>query len=125
MNEHKEKAVAHLLEHRQELVSVLERVDMALAALEAKKPASNRSSRATKACCTKKEVIAIFTGLLRDNEELSVSELEELAKDQIVNERQKSLSGFAMRMKEALADSLFTEYAPGKYRLARREDQSR
>ena len=55
--------------------------------------------------------------MLTDNGMLSRSELEELAKDKLSNELGKSLSGFAMRFKEALADPQFLETSQGVYQL--------
>lgn len=84
---------------------------------KASKPA--RRPKSGKSCCTKKEVIEVLEGLLRDNGALSKAELEDLAKDKLGNELGKNLSGFAMRMKEALAGSRFMEVESGKYALDR------
>jgi len=80
--------------------------------------ASSKQSKSSKPCCNKQEVIAILDGLLRDNGSLTKSELESLAKDKLSNDLNKSLSGFAMRLKEALAETQFREISPGTYELA-------
>ena len=78
-----------------------------------------RISRAktSKACCTKSEVTSVVAGLLSDKGMLSRAELEELAKDKLSNQLGKSLSGFAMRFKEALGDAQFIEITPGTFQL--------
>ncbi len=99
------------------------RVVTALNALEQKpakkgvKKTSPTGPRVGKPCCTKKEVIAILSVLLRDNGALTRVELGDLAKDKLIHEHHKSLSGFAMRFKEALADAQFHETSPGTYEL--------
>ena len=112
-----QKAIDGLKQVRDELAHQLERIDMALAALD-EGVQKTRSTRSRKPCCNKDEVISILRELLRDNGSLSKSELEELAKDKLSNQFGKSLSGFAMRFKEALSNAEFTEVTPGVYQLA-------
>jgi len=58
-----------------------------------------------------------LAGLLRDNGSLTVDELDALARDNVVNERHKSLSMYANLFKQALADPQFKEVQPGTYVL--------
>lgn len=109
-------AVEAILLVRGQLIRQLEQIDASLAAL-GEGTTQKRSARSRKPCCTKDEVIEILAALLRDNGSLTRNELEELAKDEVSTVRQKSLSGFAMRLQEALADPQFQEVAPGEYRL--------
>ncbi len=111
-----QRAVEGLLGVKKTLEEELKRVDKALEALSGGSP-----KRAGKKCCTKREVIEVVVGLLRDNVQLTFDEIEGLAKDKIANERSKSLSGFAMRLKEALSDNLFVEIEPRLYALAARQ----
>lgn len=96
-----QKAIEGLSQARKEASEELERIDAALAALRAGSGKS-RTSRSTKPCCTKREVVDVVMQLLRDNGVLSRDELEGLAKDKLANDLGKSLSGFAMRLKEPL-----------------------
>ncbi|MEM6484907.1 MAG: hypothetical protein AAF662_07990 [Pseudomonadota bacterium] len=59
----------------------------------------------------------IVAKILCDNPVLTREEIETFAKDKASSELGKSLSGFAMRLKEALTDSLFAEFQLGRYRL--------
>ncbi len=111
------EAVDGLRRLRRNLAEQIERIDAALAQLGEGAP-KTRTGRSAKPCCTKSEVITLLTGLLRDNRALSRSDLEELAKEKITGDLGKSLSGYAMRLKEALAEPRFTEFAPGQYRLS-------
>lgn len=77
-----------------------------------------RSSKRTKPCSTKAEVIQILSQLLSDNGSLALDDLEGLAKDRLANELGKSLSGFGLRMKEALSDSRFVRRSDGHYGLS-------
>lgn len=117
MDDYVRLAVESLQQVRDQLVNQLDRLDAALAALGPGKKAS-RPPQARKPCCTKDDVITIVAGLLRDNGQLTLDELEGLAKGKIKDERQMSLSGFAMRFKEALADSRFREVGENIFALA-------
>lgn len=82
-----------------------------------KRKSSKRTGKSSKPCCTKNEVIEVFTILLTDNETLTPDELEGLAKDKLQGDLGKSLSGFAMRQREALSDPRFVMTQDGDYRL--------
>jgi len=126
LREEKDAFVAAAKSLRTQLVAAEEdvsRVVIALNALEKKprKTATHRRGhsavRNSKPCCTKQEVISILAGLLRDNGSLAVDELDALARDNVINERKKSLSMYANLFKKALADPQFKEVQPGTYVL--------
>lgn len=112
-----QKAIDCLWLERGQLAERLTQVDAALTELgeSVKRP---KPARAGKPCCTKSEVLEVLTGLLRDNGPLSPDELEGLAKHKVTNDLGKSLSGFAMRFREALTDALIVDAGSGKLRLA-------
>ena len=116
MKNHLQHAIDSLRSERDMLLSQLERIDSAIASLDGK-PSRAKSSRSSKPCCTKQEVIEIIEGLLRDNGQLTVTELEGLAKEKLSNELNKSLSGFAMRFKEAIREPKFVSNDSETYRL--------
>ena len=116
MVNHVQKAIDGLRQVRGQLAVELERVDNALAALGSGE-ARPKQARVTRPCCTKNEVTEIVAKLLDDNPVLTREEIEALAKDKASNDLGKSLSGFAMRLKEALTDPRFDEFEPNKYRL--------
>lgn len=109
-------AIDGLRQVRTQLIKQLDRVDAALAALGEGVSAS-KQPRSKKPCCTRSEVVEIIAGLLADNGALTKTEIEDLAEEKIKVDLGKSLSGFAMRLAEALVDPRFMEVAPGQYRL--------
>ena len=116
MGKYTDKAVTELRSVRSEVEQELSRIDEAIALLGGVR--ETKKAKSTKPCCTKQEVVGVVERLLSDNETLTVAEIDGLAKDKFSREQNKSLSGFAMRLKEALADPRFTEFVPGQYRLA-------
>ena len=77
-----------------------------------------KSTRRTKPCATKAEVVQIVMDLLKDNGSLSMEDLDGLAKDRLSRDLGKSLSGFGLRFREALADPRFIVDADGDCVLA-------
>jgi len=127
LREEKDAFVSAVKSLKTQLVAAEEdvsRVVIALNALEQKprKTATHRRGhsavRNNKPCCTKQEVVSILAGLLRDNGSLTAEELDALARDNVVNERKKSLSMYANLFKKALADPQFAEVTPGMFALA-------
>ncbi len=118
MASYAKKAIDWLQKVRQELKEQLEQIDTAIVAL-----GGSVNAKSKKPCCDKNEVIEILTELLRENGSLTMKELDELARDNIVNKRNKSLSMYANLFKKALADPRFAEVAPGTFALATQNRQ--
>lgn len=104
---------------QQEQSAIDEKRKRLIAAIEALggKPQKIRSSKRSKPCAKKAEVLQIMTELLQDNGELSIDDLAGLAKDRLSNEMGRSLSGFSLRQKEALTDPRFVLGHDGRYGL--------
>lgn len=117
MATYEKRAEDSLRQIRSELVGELEKIDEALIPFE-RNPSMAKRSRPAKPCCTKHEVTEIVARLLCDKQTLDRGEIEARAKKQARDELGKNLSGFSMRLKEALTDPLFTEFEPGRFRLA-------
>lgn len=105
---------------RSELGAIDDKRNRMIAAVEAlglgRKKA--KSTRRSKPCATKVEVVQILVDLLKDNCSLSTEDLDGLAKDRVSRDLGKSLSGFGLRFKEALADPRFIVDADGECVLA-------
>jgi len=113
MANYAKKAIGLLQKVLQELEEEHEQVKSAIIAL-----GGSVNPKSKKPCCDKNEVIEILTELLQENGSLTIKELDELARDNIVNKRNKSLSMYANLFKKALVDPQFAEVAPGTFALA-------
>jgi len=118
MANYAKKAIDLLQKVRQELKEQLEQIEAAIVAL-----GGSVNAKTKKPCCDKNEVIEILTKLLQENGSLTLKELDELARDNIANQRNKSLSMYANLFKKALADPQFAEVAPGTFALVTENGQ--
>jgi len=112
MANYSKKATELLQKIRQELSEQLGQIEAAIVAM-----GGSMNAKIKKPCCDKNEVIEILTELLQENGSLKVKELDELARDIIVNTKNKSLSMYANLFKKALADPQFAEVTPGTFSL--------
>lgn len=117
MGNHLQKSIDSLHQARELLTIELDRIEAALRALGGAKTVS-RSHRVTKPCCTKSDVIEIVRSLLEQRPNLPRHEIEKLAKEKASKEQGKSLSGFAMRFTEALADPSLADVLTVKMQTA-------
>ncbi len=86
--------LAELKEERQKL-------EAALLALGGG-PAKAKPAKRGKPCITKQEVTALVTKLVRDKGPMTKQALETLAQERLAEDGQRSLSGFSLRLREAL-----------------------
>lgn len=102
-----------------ELKRSKKRLEAALKALTGSSEGSSSRSRSPSRPCAKKaDVFAVCRRLVEDNPAIPKDDLEQLAKQHLSEEKELSLSGFALRFGECLASGEFTVAADGTVRIA-------